>query len=407
VTVDEPRHRSLKFVGAGTRVVSAWLIQSETRNVIWSRVMAATLIGLSGMNVLHAQTEEEVSALVAESLLLPDWSTMFTVGAGGGYNDNVFLAHADPQSSPFVSTSAELMVLRVSPEGPQFNLFATGEAEYFPDVSHKEFTAFTQVSVDQDFHEIWTAGLGAQYFYQDQVLDVSTSETNREAVPVVGHTISLRPHLNVQLPKRNWLETEASVTRQIYNAPLDNYYGVGGRLTIGHSYGRDSQVALSYEPLWRPYDDELARTASGQVITNSHRQALRQDVRFAWRQYWDAEKRWRTVLATGWGLNQENGGGYFNYTRWFVSERVRYRARGWEISAEGRFSHYDYENQAVSATDPAKRRRDEWRAALEIERALIKHLTVNLTYENENILSNDSLETYSVNAVGVSLHWEF
>ena len=87
--------------------------------------MAATLIGLSGLNVLHAQTEEEVSALVAEALLLPEWSTVVTAEGSGGYKDNVYLSHADPQISPFVGLGAELMVLHMPLEGPQFNFFST------------------------------------------------------------------------------------------------------------------------------------------------------------------------------------------------------------------------------------------------------------------------------------------
>ena len=261
--------------------------------------------------------------------------------------------------------------------------------------------------MEQEFNEVWTGGFSASYFYQDQVLDVSTTETNREAIPVVGHTIEALPRVKLQLPAHNWLDAEAAVQRQFYNSPLDDYYMVGGRLAVGHDFPRDSKISISYAPVWRPYDTEPARTASGHVITNSHRESFRQEARFVWRQHWDAEKRWRTVFTTGALLNLENGGGYFDYTRWFVSQRIRYRAAGWEIAVEGRFGQYDYANQLANPPDPEKRQRKEWRASLDIERDLTRHLMLAVRYDYETVLSNDPLETYSVNVVSVSLNWEF
>src|SRR5580765_4218180 len=82
----------------------------------WSRLMAATLLGLSGI-AARAVTDDDVSALLAESLLSPEWETIFTGEIGNGYKDNVFLAHDDPQGAAFVSARAELLVLHFAPFG--------------------------------------------------------------------------------------------------------------------------------------------------------------------------------------------------------------------------------------------------------------------------------------------------
>jgi hypothetical protein len=370
--------------------------------------MAATLIGLSGTIVSHAQTEEEVSALVAEALLLPDWDHAITVTGGAGYKDNVFLSHDDPQSSPFALLSAELLILRLAPEGPRLTFFANGEARFYSEkVSNQEYVAFSQVSLEQDFSDVLTGAISAQYFYQDQVLDVSISETNRQAVTVVGHTLALEPRLRAQLPSHNWIEASAPLSRELYDAPLDDYWVLGAKFSAGHDYGRDSQVSVSYSPLWQPYDTDPARTASGTAITNSHRFAFQQDTRLTWRHYWDPQKRWRTTATIGARWNDENGGGFSDYTRLLASGRVRYRVSDWEITAEGRVAHYDYWHQTVSATDPAKRRRTEWSTGLNIERQWLHGLTFLVRYEYETIWSNDPLETYSVNTVTASLGWEF
>src|SRR5262245_22462803 len=113
--------------------------------------MAATLLGLSGMDA-QAVTDEEVSALVAEALLLPEWDTVFTATTAAGYKDNIFLAHNNPQGAAFVSGAAELMVLRFEPFGPRFNFFANADAHHYfgNDVSHQEYTAFTQGLYETD-----------------------------------------------------------------------------------------------------------------------------------------------------------------------------------------------------------------------------------------------------------------
>ena len=149
--------------------------------------MAATLLGLSGLTA-RAVTDQDVSALLAETLLAPDWDTVFTATTGGGYKDNVFLSHTDPQGAAFASANAELLVLRFSPIGPRYNFYADADAHHFfgNGLSHQEYTSFSQVMGEFDFSERFHGSVAAQYYYQDQLLDVSVSETNRQAVPACG-----------------------------------------------------------------------------------------------------------------------------------------------------------------------------------------------------------------------------
>lgn len=370
--------------------------------------MAATLLGLSGMTA-RAVTDEEVSALLAETLFAPEWDAVFTATTGGGYKDNVFLSHANPQGAPFASASAELLVLRFSPFGPRFNFFATADAHHFfgNGLSHQEYTSFNQLMGEFDFGERVHGSLTALYYYQDQLLNVSVSQTNREAVPVLGHTFSIRPGLQVDVAGGNWLAWEAHATRQFFMQPLDDYWEAGVKLTAGHDYGKKSKITLSYEPFWRPYDNDPARTATGAAITNSLRRSFQQEVRLDWRHNWNQAGTWRTALAIGGRVNSENGDGYFDYVRWAASAKVQYVARGWEISAEGRFARYDYDIQTVSPSNPALRRRTDWTISCEVARRLTEKLAWVTSYEFEDTLSNDSLETYTVNTVNTALRWEF
>jgi hypothetical protein len=370
--------------------------------------MAATLLGLSGIGA-QAATEEEVSALLAEALLAPEWQTVVSGAFGGGYKDNVFLAHDNPQAAAFASFGAELLTLRFDPLGTSFNLFATADGRHFfgNGVSHQEYTTFTQAQVERDFNERWQGTIAAQYYYQDQVLDVSVTETNRQAVPVLGNTLNLRPGMRLNLTKAWWLAMEAQGTRQYFQQPLDDYWETGAKLTAGRSFGAGSKITLSYEPSWRGYDTDPALTATGDAITNSHREALRHDLRLLWHHHWNEQKTWRTVLGVGGRVNQENGGGYFDYVRWGASAKIEYRAHGWEIFAEGRYAHYDYQTQTISTTSDEKRRRGDWTAVVSVERELAEKLKWVTAYEFDTTTSNDPLEEYTVNTVSTGLRWDF
>jgi hypothetical protein len=369
--------------------------------------MAATLIGLSGI-AARAQTDDEVSALIAEALLLSEWHTSFNTTFGLGYKDNVFLSHADPEGLPFFAVTGEFLRFRTAPVGLRASFFSNGEVRNFfgNGISHQEYTAFNQALLEYDFNPRLTGTLLGQYYYQNQILDISVTETNREPVPVRGHTFNVRPGARLNLPARLWLEVGAPLTRQFFDEPLDDYYESGCRVSVGATFPR-AQITLSYEPLWRWYDTDPARTATGDAITNSHRFWFQQNVRLIWRHYWDEGRHWRTAATLGGRINSENGEGYSDYTKWFLAGRVEYRAHGWGITAEGRFGHYNYQTQTVSASNAAHRERFEWGAALTIERQLAEKLTALAGFEHETTDSNDPLETYSVNTVSVAVRWEF
>jgi hypothetical protein len=249
--------------------------------------------------------------------------------------------------------------------------------------------------------------LAAQYFAQSQVLDLSITETNREASEARGHTLTLEPALRVNLPRQHWLSFGGVGTRQFYAEPLDDYWEGGPKLGLGRDYGRTSTVSLNYSPSWRFYDSDEARAADGTSIPGTQRRRLQHDTRLNWRHHWDEAKHWRSTIALGGRWNEENGGGYSDYTRWGAMAQLRYRVKSWEVELEGRVARYEYSTQTVSDTDLSLRRRTDWSVALRIERELSKHLRLSGRFEREQTHSNDSLEEYHVNTLSAALQWEF
>ncbi len=371
--------------------------------------MAATLIGLSGMVGARAQTDAEVDALIAEALHSSPWETLFTASSGLGYCDNIYLAHADPLGRPFFRVGGELLLLRLAPSEFNFNFFANGEARLFfgDGTPYQSYTLFSQAQLERNFSAKTSGTLAGVCFYQNQVLDLSVTETNRESVPVRGITLALRPGLRQQLSARSWLELEVPLTHQFFADTLDDYGEAGPRLTLGLGDRNGSRVTLTYDALWRAYSTDPELTATGAPIPGTQRQLFRQEVRLGWREFWDTARHWNTTLSGGSRWNTENGDGYSDFNQVFASAELGWQSHGWTVTASGRFAFYQYLTQTVSPTDPDKRNRTEWGCVVNIERQLTEKLSWITNYEFEVVGSNNPLETYTVNTISTSLQWEF
>lgn len=364
--------------------------------------MTATFAGLTGLAAAAAGDDFDP--------LRPQWERVFTWRGGGGYKDNVFLSPVHPRASAFASLGGDALLLRVSPIGFQFSLFAGADAQHFLEPAHNEITAFAVGKWEYDFNDTFRGALSAEYFYQDQVVDVATldpgSSLSVGAATVRGHTITLRPELAVGWPRDYSLSIETPCSRAYYE-PLDDYWEGGVKVALTRSYGHDSSLSLSYEPAWRFYDHDPALTATGAALPGTHRARFQQEVQIASRHFWDEPKHWRTTTRLGARWVGENAGGFADYTQWFASAQLRYQSPSWEITLESRLREYDYHNEPVSAANPELRHRTEWSTEVRVERTLTKHLRIAAGYEHEQTYSNDAAAVYSVNTVTGSVQWEF
>jgi hypothetical protein len=337
------------------------------------------------------------------------WDRFFNLRVSGGYNDNVTLAHNAPEQAPFIHTGLEAVVSRVPVDGWFFNFTGMADDSRYlgPGSVDGETVVFALTEGKRQFPSGWQPGVGLQYLYQDQVLDVSTTETNQEALPVRGHSLGVRPGLRLDLTPHWWLSGEVPLGRQYYESPLDDYWESGGKVSAGYTYGHRSEIELGYEPLHRSYDTDSALDADGEPLGGQSKALWQHDVRLAWRHYWDEDRHWRTTLKLGAKANRDNGGGYFDFNRYSAGAQVRYRTRRWEISAEAGVYQYYYPVQTVSGPGSPTRERTEVSASLRCERQIAKHWRVFAEYNREHVLGNVTVEEYSVNQGNAGLSWEF
>src|SRR2546427_675338 len=144
-----------------------WILSAGRRRTKWNRMMAATIVGCTG---LTAQAQP-----LDLPLLLPTWQHLFTLRAGGGFKDNLTLAHTATQSSPFVATGAEAVIARRSETGTQLSFFLNADDRRYlsSDRVDKEQRAFGQAQLKKVFPAAGGISLTGEHIYHDQILDAS------------------------------------------------------------------------------------------------------------------------------------------------------------------------------------------------------------------------------------------
>lgn len=363
------------------------------------------------------------AACVAEEVdvktLLPKWEPSFSVRTGGGYKDNVTLASTSPESSPFFRSGLELAVLHPPWKGTEITLFLDAEdTRYFSSRTvDDEQTVFAQGEIKHQWLNDWQAGIAVESSYQNQVVDISVNDLigtvispTNHAIQVRGESAAARPSVRRDLSGKSWLAFEFPVMRQFFDLPLDDHWEGGPSVTCGVRYGDGSEVTFAYDYLYREYDTAVLRTRAGDPV-NQTRTVDQHEFRWAWKHYWDEDRRWRTTVKVGYRASSDNGSGYYDYNRTLVSAALRWRKHPWEVLAEARYAHYQFPVQTVGSLmlngDPSKRRRSDWSVRLRVERELMRHLKGFAEYDCEQSISNVSIEEYTVNTISGGLMVEY
>jgi hypothetical protein len=338
----------------------------------------------------------------------PLWHPSVAVTTGAGYKDNVLLSALNRETSPFIKSGLEFFLLGLPEEGPEFYLTLTGDDVRYlsSDSIEKEQLGFGHANVSKVFGNDWKASLGVEGIYLDQVLDVSTIETNLVSIPVKGEQLKATPGVTRYFGQHGAVELTFPVSRQWYSSPIDDIWEYGPSASFIRPYGHESEWRVSFAYSRRDYDDREQTEEDGTPIPGTTIAFDQYFVDLAWRHHFDAERRWRATTKFSYKLNQDNGSGYFDYVRFQLSEQVRYRTASWEISAEAKAGYYDYVIQRVDGDGPV-RQRAELRFIARVERQFTNWLRGFSEYEFEQTLANQDIEEYTVNVVTAGLMWEF
>src|SRR5437762_164771 len=178
--------------------------------------------------------------------------------------------------------------------------------------------------------------------------------------------------------------------------------------------GSGWQVSLAAEYVYQHQVVDVSITEPGltTVLVEGHGSVVREGLRrdFAgnhWVMLELPNNRWRTTTRLSARQSEDNGSGYFDYTKLQAREQLLFHTKNWDLSAEASIARYDYPVQTVSATDLAKRWSTELAFNFRCERRVARFLKIFAEYERERVFSNLEFERYVVATVKGGLNWMF
>jgi hypothetical protein len=240
----------------------------------------------------------------------------------------------------------------------------------------------------------------------NQVMDVSATYGTILRQQVFGNGITGTEAVRKDFGP-NWAQLGFSVSRYYFREPIDDYWQGGPQLSLGRSYGHGSEVSLNYSANPILYDTREQTDTAGLPIPGTSLQFLLQTIGVSWQHYWDSQRRWRSTTRLDFGLNRDNGSGFYDYNQYVIGEHLRFKPGTWEFSVRVGAAYYDYPNQPVSPINPARRHRTQLVAALRVEKELSRHWKLFAAYDYEDSLSNLAVEQYDVNVGSAGVEFSF
>ena len=326
-----------------------------------------------------------------------------------GYKDNVFLSHTNRQDSPFWDSGGDFLVFRLPSGNWSFNGLITGDYVRYVagPVSTEEATALALAQATRSFGQHWSSTLGANYAYQDQVMDLSAIEPQLAgAGRVVGHTLTER-WLTRGDYGLAWGELEMAGTRQWLESPLDSYWQFGPKVSLGSRFGPRDDLTLSYQWTRLADDHEPDLDRQGNTVTNTHLVLGSQNVQLAWHRAWDERRQWLTTLTAGFGLDQDNGSGFFNRYAYSLSPKLEYRRGPWRLSAFLTAAAYQYPIQTIAPDSDTHRTKTWLSAHARAEWKVSKILRLLANYSFDRSFSNLDIDDYYTHTFSMGVEFQF
>jgi hypothetical protein len=350
------------------------------------------------------QQDVDLSSLTND-LKIRLWNTAFDLRASTGYKDNVELTDTNRMGSPFWSAGGDFILFRL-PTGPwKLNFFVSADnRQYFGDgVSQSEQVIIAAGEAIRALPRDWSMGFGLNYSFQNQILDVSATESNRFPITrVLGDNFMGRWFARKDF-KPLWLELNMAGGREILASPLDSFWQFSPRLTLGRSLGAESALSLSYQWSYEAFDSRNQVTAEGDPIAGTSLDFVSQTAELAWRELWDEAKHWRTSVTLGYDVNEDNGSGYFNFSQYRLATRAEYRGKTWSVAGYALCGYYGYPVQTIGPPSTENRRKTWLQTGVHAEKQVWKHLRVFADYAFEQSDSNVTSDLYYDTTVSIGL----
>lgn len=310
-------------------------------------------------------TELEVDIIEPAS----QWDQVWNLRLGVGYRDNILLSEISPQESPFWATGLDWMLYRLPSERHEFYSYVViDDYRYLDsDLVDYEQTAFLTNEWKYHWSDKWTQVSRLGYFYQDQVVDVSTTELTGQTFQLQGHGIPLFLGMNYALSQEWELQFGAALSRQYLSHPLDDYSELGPELALVWNPSKEQAWKLQYTLDYRIYDTRTQLTPDGFAVSGTDLHMKINELELEWKKYFGTNREWRSRLRAEYRWTEDNGSGFQDYDAYRFRGDIRYEKGDWEYRADLNWGYYDYLVQRVDFDlNNKSRRRTQWGGSVKI-----------------------------------------
>lgn len=341
---------------------------------------------------------------------LPAWTITAESSLAAGYRDNLLLSPTRPDRSALLRATVEVMALKV-PVG-MFDGYAyldLIETRYLSgrDTDH-ERSAILASEARWQPNPALRAAWSLQAYHQDQVLDVSVTETDLSIAQLQVTGFATGPVVR-WTPAPLWLEAKTAFRRDTYRDDLDGYDDAEGALALGYTWGHGSELSAGATHRLRDHDSRQQFTVSGRPIAGTLLETRQTDAHLAWLHVFDSPKKPRLTVTLTRQWSRDNGTGYFDYDRESARARFTWKNDAWENEVTAEANRYRFPVQFIGlGINPDHRRKNELRFTWELTRRFSDRLSAFLFLEREQSRSNDDRSRFTVHTAyaGVRFSWD-
>ena len=329
--------------------------------------------------------------------------------AGAGYKDNVLLTETNPIKSAFLRADVDAFIWKPPVVLTDAYWAISGsETRYLgaPSDAKSERVWLTQGELRYAIGTYFKAGLMIQGYYQDQVLDLSTSETGplRARFRVFGVTGG--PNLRWEIHDPWWFEVSAAWKLERYEGVAEDYHEPATVLRVGRRLGKRHELSVAW--LWkhRGYTDRNAYTIGGRPLAGTHLSTNWNQLELRFVSNWS--RSWSSAVKLAGDKLRDSASGYFDYNHWRGELEVKWHKDPWQLRLTASRGLHDYKVQ-VSGTgfDPPSRQIRLSRVSIGGERKLTEKLSAFLESDVERNNTKDPGGSYRLNTVFTGLSYEF
>lgn len=372
--------------------------------------LAATLATLTPEQwaALPPELRDELQALLG-----PAWVWGATVRVGAEWRDNVLLSPVSPTARTLLRTRLESYLWRRPAGAWEWLGFLNGNVgrlvDPLPELAG-EHEWFAHAEGRWTPRPGWRVGLTAQSYYQDQVFDLSATETERLVARMRVRGARAGVDVTVPLPRDLIWVAGAKAHRSDYADFAEDFTEAESHTTLrwrsDRGAGRSLEVDLGWSERRRTHPDRNAYTAGGRPLLGTQ---LEFRINEAKLETTLIRGTWTGSVAIVGLSNRDLASGYFNYTEHGIQLTLERTTPDWRVAleAEGSRSRYDVQTVGIGF-DPPLRRRDHRELRLRAERVLSPRWTLFAEASEERSRENEAGGTYRARllAFGVARTWE-